>query len=169
MPHGHGLSRRVGRAAPSVITAGRLATRSTCQRPGSGAARPAGGSSASRPVDFRRDLTREGRSTPTNLSGNQHPVEPHHPELRSSGDPRQAGRSPGSLRCHVRRGEPGLHVPDLLVLRLCGQAKSPVTRHLPLPVVRPKNARRCQCGTEYRATPCVAYRFRVPVEGGDPR
>ena len=26
-----------------------------------------------------------------------------------------------------------------------------------------------QCGTEYRATPCVAYRFRVPVEGGDPR
>ena len=91
------------------------------------------------------------------------------PELRSSGDPRQAGRSPGSLRGHVRRGEPGLHVPDLLVLRLRGQAKSPIAEQLPVPVVRLNHARRRQCGTKHRTAPCAVYRFRVPVEGVSPR
>ena len=61
------------------------------------------------------------------------------------------------------------HDPDMLVLRLCGQEKSPITEHVPVPLVRLNHACRCQCGAEHQATPCAVYRFRVPVEGVSPR
>ena len=57
----------------------------------------------------------------------------------------------------------------MLVLRLCGQEKSPITEHVPVPLVRLNHACRCQCGAEHQATPCAVYRFRVPVEGVSPR
>ena len=47
--------------------------------------------------------------------------------------------------------------------------QSPIAGHLPVLVVRLSNARRGQCGAEHRGAPCAPYRFRVPVEGGDPR
>jgi hypothetical protein len=43
-------------------------------------------------------------------------VQPRPPELWKSRDPRQADRSPGSLRDCFGRGNPGLHVLGLLVL-----------------------------------------------------
>ena len=89
--------------------------------------------------------------------------------LGQSRDPRQAGRLPRSPRNYLGRGESRLHVADMLVLRLCGQEQSPITEHVPVPVVRLNHACRCQCGAEHPAAPCAAYWFRVPVEGGDPR
>ena len=57
----------------------------------------------------------------------------------------------------------------MLVLRLCGQEKSPITERLPMPVMRLNHECRCQCGAEHQATPCAVYWFRVPVEGVSPR
>ncbi len=55
------------------------------------------------------------------------------------------------------------------VLRIRGQAKSPITEPRPVSMVRPTGERRCQCGTEHRTAPCTVYRFRVPAEGVSPR
>ena len=51
----------------------------------------------------------------------------------------------------------------------CCSYRTPIAGHLPVLVVRLSNARRGQCGAEHRGAPCAPYRFRVPVEGGDPR
>ncbi len=50
-------------------------------------------------------------------------------------DPRHTGRSPRAVRDPAGRNEPGLHVANLLVVRLWGLAQPPVTGDLPLPVV----------------------------------
>jgi len=82
--------------------------------------------------------------------------------------PVQVGRPRTAARHHVHRGQPGIQQPDLQCLRLRGRPKSPLAGQVLLPVVRPHQARRSQCGAEHRGAPCAPYRFGVPEEGGSP-
>ena len=115
---------------------------------GNGRRRPATRRAGSRPsVAAYGDQTHpenRGKAAPVFIAS----VQPRPPELWKSRDPRQADRSPGSLR--QRQPQPARPWPARAVITSRPRHGKPSD-----PVVRLSNARRCHCSREHWATPCL--------------